>query len=130
MSRLLWSLMLVIEFFFLTSITLGALFWRARKIQSRLRSELTALRDAVARGGDTQPAPAALPVTLPAEEPVQTDADVQQGLTTFEESDTRLNDVAERLREKNRTLQQQLEELQTRMTLSPVEREKLLELQY
>jgi len=128
MNSLLWGLMLVVEGFFLTSVTLTILFWRACRVQRRLRAEIVALRHVGAPTGQPQPSPAVPPPVVPDAISVQTDAEVQDELTTFVESDSKLNEVAERLREKNRSLQQQLEALLSQMTLSPLEREKLGEL--
>ena len=135
-ETLMWALMLLAEAFLLSNGILGFLFWRARKLQRRLRAELAELQ----RASQVGVVPA-LPVPSPA---AVSDADLAKLAETVEtRPDTAelsevvaildasgLDESMERFEETNKSLQQQIEALQMERTLAQQDQQRLAVLRH
>ncbi len=137
-ETLTWALMLLAEAFLLSNGILGFLFWRARKLQRRLRAELAELQRA--SHASVVPAPA-LSVPSPA---AVSDAELAELAETVEIrpdtaelsevvailDDSSMDESMARFAETNNALQQQIEALQTERTLAQQDQQRLAVLRH
>src|SRR6266571_6365355 len=137
-ETLTWALMLLAEAFLLSNGILGFLFWRARKVQRRLRAELAELQRAshasvVPAPALAVPSPSAVSDAAPAElaETVETQPDTAElSEVVAILDDSSMDESMARFEEANQALQQQIEALQMERTLAQQDQQRLAVLRY
>jgi chromosome segregation ATPase len=137
-ETLMWTLMLLAEAFLLSNGIWGFFFWRARKLQRRLRAELAEIQRASHAG--VVPAPA-LSVPAPAAvsdaELAQLSETVEPRPNTAELSDVlailddhSMDESMGRFEETNKALQQHIEALEMERTLAQQDQQRLAALRH
>ena len=135
-ETLIWALMLLAEAFLLSNGILGFLFWRARKLQRRLRAELAEIQRASHAGvapALSVPAPVAVFDAELAElaETVETRPDTAELSEVVAILDDRTMDESMgRFEEANKTLQQHIEALEMERTLAQQDQQRLAVLRH